>query len=198
MCGRISFNKNLTELAEHFQVPANKIPADRPRPKFNIPPSTQLPVIVAGPEITFMRWGLTERGFPINLRTDNLMRGPNARLLAKNRCIIPVDGFYEWNAKKEPTRFEVKGKSIFPMAAIFTAHGFSLFTCDPNAVVAQVHDRMPVILQDKDVDRWLDPTKTDLDQMFMLLGPYPGDQMTSQAVDKSLNKPANDFFRLRQ
>ncbi len=195
MCGRISFKRNFTELAEYFDA-KGQIPQEYSRPKVNIPPSTRLPVIVPGPAIMVMRWGLTERGFPINLRTDNLMKGPNARLLSRNRCIVPADGFYEWNPQKMPTRFELKDKSkLFPMAAVFTQHGFSLFTCDPNSVVSKTHHRMPVILKESDISKWLDAGEQDIERMFLLLGPYPADLMEDFPVERTLNTPANDFFK---
>ena len=154
-------------------------------PSYNIAPTTTQPVLRqggdGGRELVPMRWGLVgsnsagidPRRSTFNARAENLERSPLwRRPLHRQRCIVPMSGYYEWRkSDKQPFRFVYgPGEGICGGAGLWDAwqspqgdrlHSFTIITTDPNAVAAQVHDRMPAILAPGDYDAWLDRNETD-------------------------------------
>ena len=141
----------------------------------------------------------------INARADGVATKPSFRSAFKSRrCLIQADGFYEWKAagtkKKQPYRFSMKSGEPFAFAGLWEVwrksdpplESCALITGEPNAVVAEVHDRMPVILHPEDYARWLDPRETDAEALQALLVPYPASEMRSVAVSTAVNSPRND------
>jgi putative SOS response-associated peptidase YedK len=138
------------------------------RPRFNVAPATNLSVIVLKDGKRYlepMRWGLSrqwDKSKPprliVNLRADKLARGPFKEGLIKRRCLVPADGFYEWETKqgkKRPVRFTMKDEEYFAFPAIYDepnpeagppVRSFTIFTTEANSLVGRYHDRMPAIL----------------------------------------------------
>lgn len=160
-----------------------------------------------------LRWGLVPSWSqeedsgpkPMNLRAETVGQKPGFRkMLERKRCIIPADGFFEWKAagkRKQPVRFMLKDGALFGMAAIYDtwlmADGTKLHTCailttEPNELVAEVHNRMPVILRPEDEAVWLDRRITDVEALLSLCKPYPLQEMTSYEVDPLVGNVKHD------
>ncbi|MEP1086677.1 MAG: SOS response-associated peptidase, partial [Algoriphagus sp.] len=122
----------------------------------------------------------------------------------QRRCIVPADGFYEWKrlGKKTsvPYRFTLRENELFSFAGIWeefetvngeSQHTFLILTTQPNSVVSEIHDRMPVILDRNAEKKWLD-SYTDETDLLSLLQPYPADAMLSYTVSPLVNSVQND------
>jgi len=120
----------------------------------------------------------------------------------ERRCLILADGFYEWKGRrgsKQPYRITRPDDQPFAFAGVWeqyeepsgdTRETVTIITTDANEVVADVHDRMPVILEESDEETWL--TASDEEMLQGVLDPYPADQMRAYPVSKKVNNPAND------
>ena len=116
------------------------------------------------------------------------------------RCILPVDGFYEWIATKggkQPYAIAMKDRSPFGIAGIWEnwknpdgewVRTFALLTTPANELVGRVHDRMPAILRPEDYERWLGPEPDPAE----LLAPFPSEPMVIWPISPRVNSPNND------
>jgi putative SOS response-associated peptidase YedK len=214
MCGRYRLSRSKELLAEHFDVE----PDDDWEPRYNIAPTQNVPVIRRHPAQpkrlgSQIRWGLipfwakdSSIGFKmINARAETVATKPAFRdALKQRRCLIPADGFYEWkkNGKaKTPFCFTMADDSIFAFAGIWDSwrnpEGKAIETCSiittiPNALLADIHDRMPVILPDKAYDLWLDPGFQNADAICDLLKPFSSDLMRCFEASSRVNLVRND------
>jgi putative SOS response-associated peptidase YedK len=126
------------------------------------------------------------------------------------RCLIPADGFYEWQrieGGKQPYYFSLKADQIFAFAGLYevweSSNGDVLETCtilttSANDLVSPIHDRMPVIIQPKYYDLWLDPSFSKIDSLQVLLEPYSAEAMKAYPVNSIVNSPKNDTPECRQ
>ncbi|MCH7472543.1 SOS response-associated peptidase [bacterium] len=218
MCGRFSQTKDLKQLELFFDAQAAKGAAIKPR--YNIAPTQQVPVVVAGDagrELRLMRWGLVPHwakddfakkawaGMLINARGETVADKASFREAFKyRRCIVPADGFYEWKKEaggKQPVRIVIRGTELFGMAGLWTPwtneesevlDTFTIITCPANALLAKIHDRMPVILREDVFANWLDPGESYREALQPLLTPFPEEAMEYYAVSKAVNSPRND------
>jgi putative SOS response-associated peptidase YedK len=125
----------------------------------------------------------------------------------KRRCLVLADGYYEWHTegkRKQPFLFEVDGGKPFALAGLWewwrdpaTPDGPALESCalittDPNEVGAKVHDRMPVILDERHFDTWLDPTNDDTAKLQKLLATFPAKRMTARQVSTYVSNSRNE------
>ena len=121
---------------------------------------------------------------------------------AKRRALIPATGFFEWQKRadgKQPYRFQGEDLEPFAFAGLweFARIGgedilsATIIVGEPNPLTAAVHDRMPVILDPEDYDRWLSP-ETAVDELRGLLKPFPAERMAAQAVSRTVNNVKND------
>jgi putative SOS response-associated peptidase YedK len=143
---------------------------------------------------------------PINAKSETVARLPTFReAYRKRRCILPVDGFYEWKATKhgkQPYAIAMKDRSPFGIAALWEnwrdpssrkwVRTFVLLTTRATQLIAPIHDRMPAILNPADYEQWLglepDPHE--------LLAPFPSDLLTKWPISKRVNSPDNDDEQL--
>lgn len=144
-----------------------------------------------------------------NARSETVATKPSFRSAYKSRrCIIPTDGYYEWQAtgakQKQPYFFHRPHDGAFAFAGLWEhwdgADGapletFCLLTTDANGMAAKVHDRMPVILTGKAVDVWLDHSLKDLTPLAELLKPVPEKLLTAMPVSTFVNSPKNENRR---
>jgi len=141
----------------------------------------------------------------INARSETAATKPAFRdALKSRRCLVPADGFYEWQRMgktKQPFCFEVNDGALFAFAGLWDrwknpsgtwVKSCSILTTTPNAVTSTVHDRMPVILDPSTYDLWLDPGMTNVDAACDLLRPYDARFMRSYPVSVRVNNVAND------
>jgi putative SOS response-associated peptidase YedK len=217
MCGRYTVAVDPQLLAERFNV---ALPDDV-EPRYNVAPSQPVMTVTqrsAGRELLIARWGLVphwakepKAGFKmINARAETLAeKSTYRRLLTRGRCLILADGFYEWrldpDGKKRPVRYALEDGSPFGFAGLWTIwrdpeSNEPLFTCtivttSANALVAPVHDRMPVILAREAEQAWLD-RELPVEHALALLQPYPAEQMSAADASLLVNSADNDDVRL--
>jgi putative SOS response-associated peptidase YedK len=212
MCGRYTRRREWGALAEEFEAEAEQI--DLPT-SFNVAPGQDC--LVMGPgerKFEVRRWGLvpswskSDSGFAsrINACAETLQERSSYRpILARGRCLIPADGFYEWQKPfKQPFLFRLQGDEPFVFAGLCDAwersdgsvlKTFTIITTSPNSLVAQYHDRMPAILRREDIDAWLDPNSL-MATALALLKPFPADTMEARPVKPLVNSVKNNDARL--
>ena len=159
-----------------------------------------------------VRWGLIPswakeepQSLLINARAETIAEKPSFRgAFRHRRCLMPADGFYEWRAMgkgpKQPYYIRRRDRHPFAMAAIWDnwmpANGSEIETCavvttEANATLGPIHHRMPVILDEKDWDLWLDPEATPK-ELAALMKPAPDDLLEAIPVSDAVNRVAND------
>ena len=175
MCGRYTLT-SVDGMIEEFALAQAEV---RFAPRYNIAPGERLPVIDNRPRdrrhLVPMHWGLVphwarDRKPLINARCETLAEKPSFReAYRRRRCLVVADGFYEWRRRgRERTAFYMRRRTRRPLgfAAVFEARkspegrpqvGFAVVTTEANALMAPIHDRMPVIVEPADYDRWLAP-----------------------------------------
>jgi putative SOS response-associated peptidase YedK len=184
--------------------------------RYNIAPTQDVLVVTENPQdhsrrLAAYHWGLipswakdTASGSRmINARAETLTEKPSFRTaLTRRRCLIPADGFYEWQIgegkTKAPFHIRLKDGALFAFAGLWDEwqapdgsplRSCTIITTQPNSVTAQVHDRMPVILRSEDEALWLNPTHTNVADLTTLLLPYPAEAMEAFAVSRDVNRP---------
>jgi len=141
--------------------------------------------------------GQEKEGF-INARAEGIASRPAFRAAFYHaRCIVPADGFYEWQSSagvKAPYRFEMRDKSLFGMAGVYEEKTgtFAIITAAASALVRTVHHRMPVILEKRHEALWLDPKFKDSETLLPLLRAYDSSLMHAYRLSDAVNDPAND------
>jgi putative SOS response-associated peptidase YedK len=214
MCGRYTLRVSPAELAEIFAT----LREIEWSPRYNIAP-TQTVIAVRqtddGRELALLRWGLIPSWAKdakignslINARADGVATKPSFRhAFKKKRCLIPVDGFYEWQAvpgqkAKQPFHIGLCDSPVFAFAGLWeswtdpvgkTVETSTIITTDANEAMQKVHNRMPVILDPADYDEWLDRGQQDVERLQKLLRPYPAEQMRLTPVSTLVNSPRNE------
>ncbi|MBV8809530.1 MAG: SOS response-associated peptidase [Acidobacteriaceae bacterium] len=151
------------------------------RPRYNIAPQQEHFIVTTEYEnrkLTVARWGLStnsdqhgRRRYLINTRTETLeTRSTFADSFAQRRCVIPASGFYEWTgpiSARLPFWIHRRDGDLLFFAGLYQDEekndlgiqsAFTILTCAANSTLATIHDRMPVILSDRDADDWIDPS----------------------------------------
>jgi putative SOS response-associated peptidase YedK len=215
MCGRYRLSRRKQLVEEYFDSVSGE---EDWSPRFNIAPTQPVPVVRQNPnepirELSQMRWGLipawskdtSGAARMINARAETARTKPAFRdALMLRRCLIPADGFYEWQKTgkaKQPYCFEVNDGELFAFAGIWDrwkdpSGGWiktcSILTTTPNAVTSAVHDRMPVIIDPDSFDPWLDPGMRDGRVATELMKPCDACLMRCYPVSTRINSVVND------
>ena len=181
MCGRGSLTRVESELEERFDATFYSEDLERynPLPSFNIAPTNWHPVVIQedAQHFNYLRWGLIpfwakDPGIGskmINARLETLSEKKSFKTsLMKRRCLVPMDGFYEWkkepSGRKIPMRICTKKKEVFFMAGLYDRWkdpagniipSFTIITCPANHFMEPIHDRMPVILEKEHHEAWM-------------------------------------------
>jgi putative SOS response-associated peptidase YedK len=214
VCNRYRLTYAKPYLAERFDA-SGEI---EERPRYNIAPTQQ--VITVRMEdgkktrkFTTMRWGLIPCWAKdmsigtqtLNARSETVTTKPAFRepILTK-RCLIPADGFYEWKktgSVKQPYCFEVGEGEVFALAGLWDQwkslegqiiESCTVLTTSANCLVAEMHDRMPVIVPPDKYDVWLDPDVNDFNVIRDILRPYDANLMRRYPVSRKLNNSRID------
>lgn len=212
MCGRFTLAVSGEQLAAQFQLAASPDLTAR----YNIAPSQPVAIIRAEADrrwLALVRWGLipawakdtTLGARMINARAETVAEKPAFRTaLRQRRCLIPADGFYEWQAQadgKQPYYIRLAEGGAFALAGLWerwqTPDGDWLESCTiltttANELVKPLHERMPVILAPEQYARWLDPELRDPALLRELLVPYPAGLLVAYPVSKAVNRVSND------
>jgi putative SOS response-associated peptidase YedK len=209
MCGRFTLTMSGDEVAEAFGLEEAPLLS----PRYNIAPSQPVAAVrsldtKAHRSLAFLRWGLVPIGSAeprphVNARVETAVRRPAfSAAFARRRCLIPADGFYEWQGPagvrgRKPFYLQV-GRGLFGMGGLWepgptpeAPATVTILTTEPNALVQTIHDRMPLIVSPTDYDCWLDP-KTATAALRALLGPYPAARMTAHPVGPAVNNARRD------
>lgn len=215
MCGRYTNTAGPEELNDRFRVP---IHGDAGTRRFNVAPTEEVLAIVAPkgePEARLLRWGLVPswahdlkgQAKMINARMETVTRRPAYRRLiprGERRALQLADGYFEWlkpekrGEPRQPFFFQVDGGIPFAFAALWTpahvdggwVHSIAMLTCDasPNPVAAAIHDRMPVILADRDAQlAWLDPS-LGAEEALALCGAVPAERLSARPANPAVNR----------
>lgn len=186
-------------------------------PAYNIAPSENVLSVISsetGRRAGSLTWGLIPHWTAednisyglINARSESVHEKPAFRqAFSERRCIVLADHFFEWKREKEKRAFafQVKDQSLMPLAAIYNIYTRSdgskistcaVLTCEPNGVMQPIHNRMPVILMQKDIDSWLSGY-TSQDDLKQILKPYPDSMMTTYEVSSYVNSPRHKEIR---
>jgi putative SOS response-associated peptidase YedK len=212
MCGRYTLKTPVEELAEEFGFEASSVELP---PNYNVAPTQEVAAVLEEDgkrRLELLRWGLIPSWADdpsigsrmINARSETAPEKPSfRRAFRERRCLIPADGFYEWqrtNGAKQPYYIRMKEGRPFAFAGLWESwkddggpeiRSCTILTTKPNALAAEIHDRMPVILPAGSYDAWLDP-ETGRDELYGLLAPYPEDEMEAYPVSRFVNSPQNN------
>ena len=208
MCGRYALHTHPDIIALQFGV------AEAPptKPRFNIAPTQEAPVVRLDPErkreLALLRWGLIPSWSKdpsigarmINARAESVAAKPSFRnAFRRRRCLVPADGYYEWKlegGRKQPYFLQLASGEPFAMAGLWEQWGspegkfietYAIVTTEAAGTARQVHDRMPVILARPEYDAWLcsaDPGG--------LLRPWAGADFSVRRVSRRVNSPRVD------
>ncbi len=214
MCGRFAQQRPTSELAELFDAEPL---VDDPGGHFNLAPTDPAAVVVERGDrraITTYAWGLLPHwekdprnaARRINARAETVASSPTfADSFRRKRCIVPADGFYEWQrdgAARRPFFIRPRDGAPLALAGLWagwrdpltdtTRRTFTIITTTPNEPIARLHDRMPVILDPADWALWLDPGLSDVGELHGLLRPAPDDALEVVAVRPLVNNVRND------
>lgn len=213
MCGRFTLKTPVPILAKFFGLA--EMP-DLP-PRYNVAPTQPVAtvlVLTGDRQFRLMRWGLVPSWAKdlsigsrmINARAETAAEKPSFRTaLRERRCIVMADGFYEWQHKVQPRQpFHIvnRDKSPFGFAGLWDrwqppdggepVESCTIITTAANEVVGALHDRMPVILDPRDYDLWLDPSIHEPERLLPLLKQFPAEKMASYPVSTLVDSPANE------
>lgn len=217
MCGRYSLTLAFEDVISLFNIFIDELSADTFPPRYNVAPTNIMPVIIneeGQKRIKPMQWGLIpywakDKSISsklINARLETLAEKPAFKgALARRRCLVPADGYYEWQKtsnKKNPYRIIVSDRKVFAFAGLWdewrSPNGdpilsFTIITTAPAAAVSQIHDRMPLILPKELEDRWIGGAASDQDRADFLNHIAPETELKAYPVSPLVNSPKNDF-----
>jgi len=199
MCGRLSRKSQAQVIAQLYQA---TLSFDGDFPSHNVTPTQKTPIVREGPDHA-RTVDLGVFGIPttipgkffnlINLMSEKAARRKEFR---ERRCVIPADGFYEWekiSEKEKQPHYFYPPEGMFSLAGVWKESdkglAFSIFTTTPNELVGRFHNRMPVILGHA-VAQWLAP-ESDPGELTSFFQPYPANLMREHRVSKAVNNPRN-------
>ncbi len=228
MCGRFVSSSSPDKIADFFGA---SFEGEELGANFNVAPTNDVYAVVAdgegGRHLQAYRWGLVPSWAKdlkigakmINARAETLGEKPAFKgLFRKHRLIVPMDGFYEWQAGaggdgaltkagkpvKTPMFIHRRDGEPLAVAGLWAAwkepgsepdaawlHSCTVITTSANTTMAPVHDRMPVLLPRRAWEEWLDPRNQDMAALQRLLVPAPDDLLTMHAVDVAVNSVRN-------
>jgi putative SOS response-associated peptidase YedK len=218
MCGRFTSSAQLSLLAERFR--ATPLGVEGHQASWNVAPASDILVVVAGSDgarqLRELRWGLVPKWAKdpkagnrmINMRAETVREKPTWKhTLSQRRCIIPIDGFYEWQdqgkgRRKQPFYITARDQQPLALGGLWAdwrdpGSGEELWTCTiltttANQLMGSVHHRMPVILAPEAWDAWLDPDNHDIEQLAALLKPAPEELLMLWPVDPAVGNIRNN------
>ena len=212
MCGRFALHSDPHVISLQFGL--TDVCASGAR--YNVAPGTPILAVRADPSRArkgeLLRWGLIPSwakdasiGYRlINARAEHIAQKPAFRsALRRRRCIIPADGFYEWQAtggRKQPYYVRPCEQALFGFAGLYeywksgvaSIGSCTVITTEANALMRPLHERMPAILEPADYAHWLDPGHPDLEALIGMLRPAAAERMLAYPVAARVNNVRND------
>ncbi len=212
MCGRYYLTATPAQIRRQFKL--QTVPSLTPR--YNIAPTQAAPIVIAdgkGRALHLARWGLVPSysrdlslgSSMINALAETLEeRAPYSKLFQSQRCLVPANGFYEWQsrgAKKQPYKIALRNGGLIAFAGLWEkwtpesgepVETFTIITTAASKLVSQVHDRMPVIIAPADYQLWLTASPGTAKK---LLPPYTSG-LTITPIGERVNSIQNDDVEL--
>ena len=220
MCGRVTLALDIDTVRDllrtEFVIKDMRVEPHEYKPRYNISPGQKVLAVIndgMNNRAGKFHWGWVPSwskdeniGFSlINARAETLSEKPAFRSsYYKKRCVIVVDGFYEWDRKgkeKIPYHFKLKEKQLISIAGLWSTYvkkdGSKLYSCaivttEANELMSKIHNRMPVILSKMDEKVWLDPVITDKVCLDAVLNSFPADGMEAFEVSRIVNNVKNE------
>ena len=215
MCGRFVSATPPDQVAAYFGAEA---PEALLEPSYNVAPTSDVYAVLSDGttrHVDAFHWGLVPRWAKdpkigskmINARAETLAtKNAYKSAFQKRRCIIPADGFYEWQKRegqrtKQPFFISRPDGEPYAFAGLWEVwkgedgeplRSCTIITTTPNEVMATIHDRMPVILPPEAWDTWLDREVQDLELLGKLLVPAPPAIVTLRPISTQVNNVRND------
>ena len=188
MCGRFTQRLSADAWSRHLGRSVNAAPVS-----YNVSPTQQV-LCFDGEAVETKTWSFLPRWAKgrdlkpvINARIETAAEKPFFRqAMRRGRIAMLADGFYEWKKTPDgqvPHLISLADGEPFAFAALDDGAGTAICTCEPNRFVAEIHNRMPVILRLEEIDRWL--ANADW-------SPLADDELTAVAVSQAVNSPANN------
>lgn len=223
MCGRFVSSSPPDEIARYFDAEA---PIEAAlEPSYNVAPTDDVYVVLADGgvrRVAAHHWGLVPAWAKspaignkmINARSEGLAdKNPYKSAFARRRCLVPADGFYEWRKRpgekvKQPFYIQRADGEPIAFAGLWEEwsgpdhegnerlRSATILTTTPNALMASLHDRMPVILAPRAWDEWLDPANADLETLGKLLVPASDDVLVMHPVATAVGNVRNQGLQL--
>jgi putative SOS response-associated peptidase YedK len=213
MCGRNTHRHTWAEKVALYRLTAPAVAPNEFIPRYNLAPTQSGPVVRERDgrrELAMLRWGLIPWWArdakiaykTISARAETVPTAPSDRdAWAARRCPIPSSGFYEWvktAGGKQPYLICFKDDRLFSFGGLWESwkdrqsgervETYTIITCPPNELAGRIHNRMPLIIDPADYDRWLTAAEPPAD----LLRPYPATDIEARPVSKGVNKPDVD------
>jgi putative SOS response-associated peptidase YedK len=218
MCGRFTLTwEEWRQISDALSIEGEHAVAASYRPRFNIAPTDQHFIITSEFErrkAQSARWGLVNRWAKdrsrasqcINAKAETLEQRPSfSEAFQQRRCIVPSDGFYEWvpasKGKREPLWIHPRDGGRMLFAGLYESWfpeknqpevTFTIVTCAANAALAEIHDRMPVVLSDRAAEDWMNPRERDPLSLKRLLVPAPADLLVMRPASPLVNSVKNE------
>ena len=214
MCGRFTQQRPASELAEIFGAEPLM---DDPGERYNVAPTDEAAVVVQREDrraVTAYRWGLIPHWAKeakvgsrmFNARAETITTSPAFRdAFVRKRCLVPVDSFYEWKREgtaRQPYRVVRRDGAPLALAGLWAGwrdpatetvrRTFTIITTSPNDALADLHDRMPVVISEDAWERWLDPAPPDPSELLGLLIPNEDLDLEVYAVERFVNDVRRD------
>ncbi len=214
MCGRYVIKTTPEELEKYYN--ANSRGTGIFRPNYNAAPSQQLPVLLekeGGRQLMAFRWGLIptwaggiNTGYSmINARSESVASKKSFKKpFFYRRCVVPANGFYEWmksSSGKIPYYITDPNQTLMNFAGIYEMgeddngdpmNSFSVITTEASSTMRELHDRMPAMLLNNEIDEWLNPEQNDPDYLQNFLRPWPDDAISYYRVRTEVNNVRNN------
>ncbi len=219
MCGRITLASKVSDLLDLIDFDIEFLNAGIPS-RFNIAPTQPVLAIRADPDHprpipVLLRWGLVPfwaddikiGSRMINARSETVAEKPSFRAAFKyRRCIIPIDGFYEWHQSpgskiRQPYWIHRPERQPMALAGLWESwdkdgsgplETCTILTTTANRLMSQLHERMPVILDETGIREWLNTAPPDSSQLQSLLKPAYDGLLKARPVSNQVNSPLND------
>lgn len=228
MCGRFAIFTDFEFVRKYLEAefpPDLEDIRDNLYPSYNLAPSQKAMVVKVDPEtqkrlIVPKQWGLIPSWVkkledlkikpPINAKAEGVATKPMFRAaFKKKRCLVPVDGFFEWKGqgkKKQPYYITKNDEKPYTLAGLWERweqdetplETFTIITTDANELVSELHNRMPAIIDEDDHEAWLDPENQDKEALQKLLKPYPSEWMKFRPVSTVVNNVRNNSLKCIQ
>ena len=216
MCGRFTIISNPVVYQMEFDIKLDEDIKQEWKQRYNVAPTQSIPVLESGAarSVSMMQWGLlpiwaarNKKPFSlINVRAETIREKPYFKGLVERgkRCLIFADGFYEWQPPagkgmlKTPYYFHRKDNKPFAFAGVWESspsgeqslNTCAIITCPPNPLVAEAHNRMPVMLEPAAGREWL--AQKPVNDLLAMLAPFPADAMQAFPVGRLVNNPSAD------